>query len=82
MRNIMLTVGGTNLLDLIAYCNSDFGNSIDDACSTSGHAVFIGNGCFTWAAKKQTAVVLSYSLVMTTACGTMFSLHQAYRIIY
>jgi hypothetical protein len=58
-RDLILTVGGIGSKQLIAYCDADWGNSADHARSTSGHALFIGSGCFAWASKKQTAVALS-----------------------
>ena len=58
-RDLVLTVGGTGPMDLVAYCDADWGNSVDHARSTSGHTLFFGAGCFAWALKKQTAIALS-----------------------
>ncbi len=45
---------------LYVYCDTDFANEKDHACSVSGYALFYGNqGAFAWSAKKQTATALS-----------------------
>jgi hypothetical protein len=46
-------------MELTVYCDADWGNLLDNACSISGHALFFGSGCFAWALKKQMAVALS-----------------------
>jgi hypothetical protein len=58
-RDLVLTLGGTGTTDLLAYCDADWANSLDHARSISGYALFIGDGCFSWSSKKQTAVALS-----------------------
>ncbi len=63
-RNNVLTLGGASpkpgVSPLYAYCNADFANEKDHACSVSGYALFYGNqGAFAWSAKKQTATALS-----------------------
>lgn len=58
-RDYVLTVGGSGTTRPLAYCDADYGNDPDTAKSTSGYAIFIGQGCDSWSAKKQTVVSLS-----------------------
>ncbi|OJT02422.1 Copia protein [Trametes pubescens] len=58
-RDYILTVGGSGTSQPLAYCDADWGNDPDTAKSTSGYAIFIGQGCVSWSAKKQTVVALS-----------------------
>jgi hypothetical protein len=51
------TFSGT--LKLSAYCDADWGGSIDDSRSTSGYVIFL-NGCaIIWKSSKQSLVALS-----------------------
>jgi hypothetical protein len=59
-RNWVLTLGGKSaLIELLAYCDADHANSPDHGRSISGYAMVLGNGCFSWSSKKQTATALS-----------------------
>ena len=44
---------------LIAYCDSDYGGSIDDSQSISGYVFSFGSGMISWQSKKQKVVALS-----------------------
>jgi hypothetical protein len=53
-RNWVLTLGGKfAIIEVLGYCDADHG------CSISGYAMMLGNGCFSWSSKKQTATALS-----------------------
>ena len=43
---------------LIGYCDSDWGESVDDCRSTSGYSFHIGSGAISWGSKKQSVVAL------------------------
>jgi len=59
-RNWVLTLGGKSApIELLAYCDADHANSPDHGRSISGYAMVLGNGCFSWSSKKQTATALS-----------------------
>ena len=60
-RDHVLTLGGQSdsALTITAYSDADFANSKDHGRSVSGYAMMLGNGCFSWSAKKQTVVALS-----------------------
>jgi hypothetical protein len=59
-RNWVLTLGGKSAaLELLGYCDADHANSPDHGYSISGYAMVLGNGCFSWSSKKQTATALS-----------------------
>ena len=59
-RNWVLTLGGkTAEVRLLGYCDADHANSSDHGRSISGYAMMLGNGCFSWSSKKQTATALS-----------------------
>jgi len=59
-QNWVLTLGGKSAaVDLVAYCDADHANSPDHSRSISGYAMVLGNGCFSWLSKKQTATALS-----------------------
>ncbi|KAL1941168.1 hypothetical protein VTO73DRAFT_7380 [Trametes versicolor] len=71
-RDYVLTVGGNGTTQPLAYCDTDWGNDPDTAKSTSGYAIFIGQGCISWSAKKQTVVALSTGeaeYYASTHCG-------------
>ncbi|KAI3745160.1 hypothetical protein L1987_58266 [Smallanthus sonchifolius] len=46
----------TNLFDLVAYSDSDYGGCNLDRKSTSGGCQFLGNRLISWQCKKQTTV--------------------------
>ena len=59
-RNWVLTLGGKSAaVQLLGYCDADHANSTDHGRSISGYAMILGNGCFSWSSKKQTATALS-----------------------
>lgn len=59
-RNLVLTLGGKSAaIQLLGYCDADYANSPDHGHSISGYAMVLGNGCFSWSSKKQTATALS-----------------------
>ena len=59
-RNWVLTLGGKSAaVQLLGYCDADHANSPDHGRSISGYAMMLGNGCFSWSSKKQTATALS-----------------------
>src|SRR5882762_8726277 len=59
-RNWVLTLGGKSAaVELLGYCDADHANSTDHGRSISGYAMMLGNGCFSWSSKKQTATALS-----------------------
>ncbi|XP_051146374.1 uncharacterized mitochondrial protein AtMg00810-like [Andrographis paniculata] len=47
----------------IAYCDSDFGGSLDDSKSALGYCFRMGSAVFTWISKKQQSVAQSSSEV-------------------
>jgi hypothetical protein len=58
--NWVLTLGGKSVaIELLGYCDADHANSLDHKRSISGYAMVLGNGCFSWSSKKQTATALS-----------------------
>ncbi len=46
-------------ITVTAYCDADWGGSIDDRKSTSGYGVFVNNNLISWNTKKQRTVALS-----------------------
>ena len=58
--NWVLTLGGKSAaIEVLGYCDADHANSSDHGRSISGYAMMLGNGCFSWSSKKQTATALS-----------------------
>jgi hypothetical protein len=59
-RNWVLTLGGRSAtIEVLGYCDADHANSPDHGRSISGYDMMLGNGCFSWSSKKQTATALS-----------------------
>ena len=59
-RNWVLTLGGKSAtIEVLGYCDADHANYPDHGRSISGYAMMLGNGCFIWSSKKQTATALS-----------------------
>ncbi|KAG6476380.1 hypothetical protein ZIOFF_065620 [Zingiber officinale] len=46
-------------LNLVGYCDSDLGGSLDDMKSTSGYCFSFGSAIFSWLSKKQQSVAQS-----------------------
>ncbi|KAG6526813.1 hypothetical protein ZIOFF_016814 [Zingiber officinale] len=46
-------------LNLVGYCDSDLGGSLDDMKSTSGYCFSFGSAIFSWVSKKQQSVAQS-----------------------
>jgi hypothetical protein len=46
-------------LNLIGYCDADWGGDVDQRKSTSGYAFLLCNGAVTWSSKKQSCIALS-----------------------
>ncbi|KAG6520408.1 hypothetical protein ZIOFF_017458 [Zingiber officinale] len=46
-------------LNLVGYCDSDLGGSLDDMKSTSGYCFSFGSATFSWLSKKQQSVAQS-----------------------
>ncbi|KAE8727603.1 hypothetical protein F3Y22_tig00005459pilonHSYRG00335 [Hibiscus syriacus] len=46
-------------LSALAFANADWGGSIDDRGSVSGHGVFVGSNLVSWSSKKQKAISCS-----------------------
>ncbi|KAG6519381.1 hypothetical protein ZIOFF_022874 [Zingiber officinale] len=46
-------------LNLVGYCDSDLGGSLDDMKSTSGYCFSFGSTIFSWVSKKQQSVAQS-----------------------
>jgi hypothetical protein len=42
-----------------AACDANHANDEHDSRSTSGYAIFLGQGCFSWSAKRQTKIAIS-----------------------
>ncbi|RVW88665.1 Retrovirus-related Pol polyprotein from transposon RE1 [Vitis vinifera] len=40
-------------MNLMAFCDADWGSDVDDRRSTSGHCVFLGKSLVSWSSKKQ-----------------------------
>ena len=60
MWNWVLTLGGKSAaIEILGYCAADHANSPDHGRSIPGYAMMLGNGCFSWSSKKQTATALS-----------------------
>ncbi|XP_057444683.1 secreted RxLR effector protein 161-like [Lotus japonicus] len=49
----------TTISRLLGYTDSDWAGSVDDMKSTSGYALSLGSGIFSWASKKQATVAQS-----------------------
>lgn len=60
-RDHVLTLGGKldPSLTITAYSDSDHAASPDHGRSVSGYVMMLGPGCFSWSAKKQSAVANS-----------------------
>ena len=59
-RDWVLTLGRKSTsVKLLGYWDADHANSPNHGCSISGYAMVLGNGCFSWSSKKQTATALS-----------------------
>ena len=59
-QNWDFTLGGKSAVtEILGYCDADHANSPDHGHSISGYAMILGNGCFSWSSKKQTATALS-----------------------
>ncbi len=58
--NYDLTLGSTEPLNPIGYCDSDWGGDPDDRKSTSGY-LFLYGGVVSWRSRKQKTVALSSS---------------------
>jgi len=46
-------------VQLLGYCDSDWGGCVDDMKSTSGYTFSLGSGMFSWSSKKQESVAQS-----------------------
>ncbi|RVW56208.1 Retrovirus-related Pol polyprotein from transposon RE2 [Vitis vinifera] len=40
-------------MNLVGFCDADWGSDVDDRRSTSGHCVFLGKSLVSWSSKKQ-----------------------------
>ncbi|XP_019077636.2 secreted RxLR effector protein 161-like [Vitis vinifera] len=40
-------------MNLVGFCDVDWGSDVDDRRSTSGHCVFLGKNLVSWSSKKQ-----------------------------
>jgi hypothetical protein len=54
-----IKLGGTDSLELIGYCDSDFASDVDKRRSTTGYVFMLGGGAVSWSSKLQPTVALS-----------------------
>ncbi|XP_042418546.1 secreted RxLR effector protein 161-like [Zingiber officinale] len=54
-----LSFQNNHALNLVGYCDSDLGGSLDDMKSTSGYCFSFGSAKFSWLSKKQQSVAQS-----------------------
>ncbi|KAG6506802.1 hypothetical protein ZIOFF_032132 [Zingiber officinale] len=57
--DIGLSFQKNHALNLVGYCDSDLGGSLDDMKSTSGYCFSFGSAIFSWLSKKQQSVAQS-----------------------
>ncbi|XP_074579625.1 secreted RxLR effector protein 161-like [Curcuma longa] len=57
--NLGLSFQKNHALNLVGYCDSDLGGSLDDMKSTSGYCFSFGLAIFSWLSKKQQSVAQS-----------------------
>ena len=58
-RDLHLTLGGNNKINLLGYMDSDWANCLDTRRSISGYCYTLGSGLISWNAKKQKTVAAS-----------------------
>ena len=44
---------------LYAYSDTDWAGDVETSCSTTGYAIFLGNGIVSWLSRRQRRVTLS-----------------------
>jgi hypothetical protein len=54
-----LHYGRKETLEIIGFCDSDWGGCPDEKKSTTGYAFLVGGGAFSWCSKRQGAISLS-----------------------
>lgn len=65
------------MVDLIAFTDSDFAGDLNDRKSTSGYVFMLGKGAVSWSSKKQPVVALStteaeYIAAASCACQSIW----------
>jgi hypothetical protein len=58
-RDLKLKLGGSNIINVQGYCDSDWANCLDTRRSIGGYAFTLGSGLISWASKKQKTVAAS-----------------------
>jgi len=54
-----LHLGGSNLISLLGFTDSDWANCLDMRQSVGGHAYTLGSGVISWQARKQKTIAAS-----------------------
>ena len=58
-KHLGLHYGRKQDLELVGFCDSDWGGDQDKRKSTTGYVFLVGGGAFSWCSKRQGAVALS-----------------------
>jgi hypothetical protein len=58
-RDLHLSLGGDNQLDLKGFTDSDWANCLDTRCSVGGFLFTLGSGIISWSSRKQKTVATS-----------------------
>ncbi|KAL5553642.1 hypothetical protein UlMin_041043 [Ulmus minor] len=67
-KDHMLTYRRTNNLDIIGFCDADFGGCVDDKKSTTGYIFMMARGAVSWKSVKQTLTASSTMEAEYVAC--------------
>ncbi|KAL6332879.1 hypothetical protein AAG906_019391 [Vitis piasezkii] len=52
--NLGIVLKPSETMNLMAFCDADWGSDVDDRRSTSGHCVFLGKSLVSWSSKSST----------------------------
>ncbi|KAL5576981.1 hypothetical protein UlMin_018680 [Ulmus minor] len=67
-KDHMLTYRRTNNLDIVGFCDANFGGCVDDKKSTTGYIFMMAGGAISWKSVKQTLTVSSTMEAEYVAC--------------
>jgi len=67
---------------LCAYSDTDWAGDVETSCSTTGYAIFLGNGIISWLSRRQRQVTLSSTEAeycgMTEVAKQLHWIHNVY----